>query len=879
MELIHLLNNLIIKIKHIANFKREILCSLFLLLFCLHKSFSQEISKSLDSILSLSGKNVDKLELYNELLNRHKKNKDYKQLGDDAHELAKRIYKEDINKAIFYNQMAIEAKSKVNPLDSCSLKTSYYNVGFYNKRKKDYEHAIEGYKKALKFPDCKSFNRKSRKSIAYCYLKTANKYHTKEDYFSAVSNYKNAIGFIDEGDLKSKIFAHQNLGKAYKSLRSKEAGEKAIENFLKVESLSRKLPGFNEEDNFGIYYTIAGQYYQNGDELNKSLFYYNKALKLIDKVSNEEDIKNLYFNLGYTYQKLDYNKAKEYYAKSLEIGSKKDDFNKSIYFGLGENESLNKQYKLAQKHFLKSLSYFFNESFVEEPDFISVEKLVKVEDKNFLLEVFRTQMENWDRMMLENSDNTIPKLIINKAKQCDQLVDIMLKDDLSYNSKLLLRDLVSEIYILALEACYRVNDVDNAFYFIEKNKALLLIGDLRKEKISTKDSTSIRSNYFLNPELSKILTLDEINVSDNEVVLNYVMAERLAGKLPNAYGLFISKENKKLFKIKETKKLIEDVTKLRNKLDKPFETSNDKKEYFHIANSVYNLLIPFSVQTEIIGKKITVLGDHVINFIPFEALLPNKDKEEYLVELNEINYDYSLTFREENANIKFNASKNFLGVAPVNFSDKLVSLKDTDKEIELGENLYSGKLLIGEKASVENFKKEASNYKILHLATHANASDTINPWIAFRNSKLKLSQFDSIKTKANLVVLSACNTSLGKISRGEGVMSLARGFFASGAKTVIPSLWEVNDKSTTNITSDFYRYLSEGSTKSEALHKAKLLYLKNNSDAEASPYYWASLIIIGENSVLKPQFQVSFYLKLGLGILVVLILFFLFKRY
>ena len=845
------LNNL--NFKHNIYLKRKNLFFLFLFSINIHNSFAQEISKAFDSILSLSGKNIDKLQLFDTLLNQHKKNNDYKKLGDDAHELAKKIYKEDIDKAIFYNNVGINAKQKVVPLDTCSIKTSFYNVGFYNKSKKNYKEAIDGYKKALTYSDCKDFDRKSKKYITACYNAIATIYFNEEDYYYAVSNYENASKFIDTTQIASLINLHINTGKAYKSIRSKKSGEKAIENFFKAESLYSLLPDFKEEDKFGIYYTIGGQYFQNGNNIEKSFDYYNKALDLVDNISDSNELKRFYFNLGYTYQNYDEEKSKKYYKKSLEYQAEDDEFRKKTFFGLGENASIHGDYDSAQNYFLKSLSFILGESITEEPEHISTENLKKVQDKGFLLELFRTQMENWDRMLQKTWNDYIPKKIISKAKQCDNLVNLMLLDNLSPNSKLLLRDLASEIYILALEACYKIDDLETAFYFIEKNKALLLIRDLRKEKLIDKDSTISYRNYFTSPELSKIVALNEVSLNENEVVINYIMAERLAGKVPNAYGLFISNKHKKLFKIENVEKLINNITEFRSRLNQPFETENDKTQYLKVAHSIYELLIPESIHKLIDHKKITILGDHTISFVPFEALIPKEDKLEYLVSLNEINYDYSLTFREENSKTKFNASKNYLGIAPVNFSDKLISLKNTEKEIELGEGFYSGKLLMGKNATADNFKKIASNYKILHLATHANASDTINPWIAFRNSKLKLSQLDSIKTQADLVVLSACNTSLGQIVRGEGVMSLARGFFTSGAKTVIPSLWEVNDKSTTAITSKFYKYLSEGISKSEALRKAKIFHLENNTDAEASPYYWASLIMIGDDSVLLPD--------------------------
>ena len=91
---------------------------------------------------------------------------------------------------------------------------------------------------------------------------------------------------------------------------------------------------------------------------------------------------------------------------------------------------------------------------------------------------------------------------------------------------------------------------------------------------------------------------------------------------------------------------------------------------------------------------------------------------------------------------------------------------------------------------------------------------------------LKLHELYTYKNNADLVVLSACNTSLGEVAVGEGVLSLARGFFYSGANSVISSLWNVNDVATTSLMNNFYTNLKDNQTKAEALTNAKRKYLK-----------------------------------------------------
>ena len=859
-------------------FKKSAFMLLFFCFLLTNKSFGQAVSQKFDSIISLSSTSEEKLKLFDVLFKEYQKQNNFKQLGEDSHELAKKLYKEDINKAVHFNEIAIASKLKETPLDSCSIKKSYYNAGFYNKKNKAFKKAIEGYKKVLQFENCDDFNASAKRNLAQSYLKLADLYFEANDYFLASLNYEEALKNFNSTNQVDIINTHLNVATTYKNLRNKEAGKKAINHLHTADSLYNLLPEKEDQAEFTIYNNLAGLYSLYGSDSEKTFKYYNKASKVLKRLNNPQQSQLFYLNLGFTYEKIDLEKSKTYFEKSLEFKEVNQNFLIRTYIGLGTNASLSQDYQTAQSYFLKSLSCIFNNKQIKESDVISDQQLKEVQDKEVLLELFRSQIENWDRSLKSETTKEKISLILSKTMLSDRLVNIMLKDDLSFSTKLLLRDLASEIYILALEACYQVNDIEKAFYFAEKNKALLLIEDIKRQNKVEKDTTNVvTKNYFNNPIQTEIRSLNDVKLNENEVVLHYVMAERLIGKVPNTYLIFMSKNLNKILKIKEVDQLISNTKLLREKLEKPFTTTEDIESYKKVSNSIYKTLIPSEIQKELIGKKITILGDHLINFIPFDALVVNTDTFTYFIETNEILYDYSLTFQKENENVIRNASKQFLGIAPENFEGNLVSLKNSGQEVGLGKKYYSGTILKGKEASKENFINKAKDYKILHLATHADASDDKSPWIAFNDQKVNLQELNSISNNADLVVLSACNTSLGKISRGEGVMSLARSFFSTGAKAVVPSLWCTNDKAITNITSNFYKNLSEGRTKSQALREAKLNYLKTNTDAEASPYYWAPLIMIGNSNGIKPETNYTF-IYIVLGLILLLLFIFLFKK-
>ena len=97
---------------------------------------------------------------------------------------------------------------------------------------------------------------------------------------------------------------------------------------------------------------------------------------------------------------------------------------------------------------------------------------------------------------------------------------------------------------------------------------------------------------------------------------------------------------------------------------------------------------------------------------------------------------------------------------------------------------------------------------------------------------------------ADLVVLSACETGLGKISKGEGIIGLTRALIYAGSNNLVVSLWRVNDASTSVLMKDFYSMMLNDNGYAEALRAAKLQMIA--TEEYSSPYYWATFVLIGE---------------------------------
>ncbi len=165
------------------------------------------------------------------------------------------------------------------------------------------------------------------------------------------------------------------------------------------------------------------------------------------------------------------------------------------------------------------------------------------------------------------------------------------------------------------------------------------------------------------------------------------------------------------------------------------------------------------------------------------------------------------------------------------------------------------RVFLGADASESSAKTgRLEGYRYIHFATHGIV-DEENPTrsgviLSFDGSGqedgiLQVTEIMRLKLNADLVTLSACRSGLGKVVRGEGVLGLTRAFQYAGARSVVVSLWNVNDIATAELMKDLYESLKRGLPKDEALRQAKLKLLKGKQRSWQHPYYWAPFVLVG----------------------------------
>jgi CHAT domain-containing protein len=166
-------------------------------------------------------------------------------------------------------------------------------------------------------------------------------------------------------------------------------------------------------------------------------------------------------------------------------------------------------------------------------------------------------------------------------------------------------------------------------------------------------------------------------------------------------------------------------------------------------------------------------------------------------------------------------------------------------------------LALGDQASEDRLKSERlRDYDRLHFAAHAYVDEEwplLSSLILAQDDDpvedglLTMREIYELDLSADLVVLSSCESAVGRDQRGEGVVALARAFLAAGASSTVVSLWPVDDYSTSEWMRGFYDVLAAGGSKQDALRAARLSLLSGDRPAWRLPYYWAPFIMIGHH--------------------------------
>jgi CHAT domain-containing protein len=679
----------------------------------------------------------------------------------------------------------------------------------------------------------------------------------------------------------------------------------------------------------------------NKKDYEKALLWFGRSVSYDELNKNFLGCAITTENIGYhlyLHQLNDYDKAIGYYFKALQYAGRQLKSAGSIDELDIRIESLNILDNIANTFLAKgrydSALFYFQKAFDQIKPGMNEMILLESSDSDFLSNKSIRYVLN---MIIDKADATLQWGIrsgqldqVGKAiiiyKTADKLLSRVRSEQTEITSKLFWRNDTRRLYDHAIEASYLTGNTHDAFYFFEKSRAVLLNDQLSQ-------LSKITNGEILNQARikKKILQLEiELNGTDHHSIRNDEIqtelfkekqeSDRLEQSIKHNNPVYyqnymdtafiglpdvqeqILKDHQGLLEIFSGDRAIYSLLITAgqiyfDKIDKiDFDNTARSFEYYlsniSLLNSQYEDFIRTASHLyQLIFKNNPVPNGRIIvspdaQFFPFEALVTNtkSGSPDYFLNHHALSYTYSARFLLTHfASGASGSPRNFLGVAPVRYpsGSYLADLSGSDFSLNRIVSYFGNSTtLVAAEASRSNFQQQFSKYEIIQLYTHASDSSSHDePVIFFADSSLYLSDLiPENKPLTRLIVLSACETGLGKLNPGEGVFSFNRGFASLGIPSSITNLWSVDNESTYRITELFYKYLSAGEPIDMALQKAKIDFIQHSSRQNKLPYYWAAAILAGKSDAIEVG-KMHLWKDILMIVVLMAISFFILKRW
>jgi len=774
------------------------------------------------------------------------------------------------------------------------LATLLNNIGKIYMNLFDYKSALEYYEKGLEYAgDSKRSQVINLTGIATVYANLSN-YTRAIQYYRKAKEISSEIKEIslnaeidsDLGSLNFNLDRFNNAIQYYSSARkfAEESGNpylltdlnhKVAISFFKLDSLNTAEKYFlealrlSEENSIPYYQSLVSV--DLGD-LQKEKKEYKNALGNIH--SGEKIAKQNGFDYLLARGKIvegeiaaehdEFKNAENLFRETLLISQKLNEFGLQVeanyklaklFDGKNFNEAAESYYKTAIGIIEDVSRPLFQEDEVQI-SYFSVQKEIYDSFAEFYLnqnkfkEAFELIDRSRSRNMVQNLSNLKLEVLLQDKEKLEKIYDYE--------------------WIIH-SGIYGKEEVDSVNYVYDNLKKILIAGSPELEE-------------YLN--IRKTLTTKDIqdNLNDNENLISFYSTEN------KTYIFLITKKDFIHFDINAGR---EELLKLAEKISPYFNKDNPTSDGFYnqdlfsfnvkAAYNFYNKFLKQVLKEIPEGDKVIVSSSSELVSLPFDFLVASfneenspynyKDKD-YLI------YHYSFSYtpsasvfvHQKNNNLK-NIDKILIAGNPeINTSDNqfaerrglleesgglprnvaLLPLKYSGEEItQISDMINADRVLTNNDATETGFKENAELARIIHLSTH---SFLINkqPVIFFSNNDdekndgfLEAGEIIQLKLNSDLVVLSSCNSGLGNIDASEGIIGMTKAFFEAGSKSIVVSLWEVNDKFTSGLMAIFYEKLSEGYDKDEALRKAKIDFIKKYSP---NPYFWGAFVLSGNTN-------------------------------
>ena len=804
------------------------------------------------------------------------------------------------------NSKENELSKQVKSLDEkLALVILNCNKGSFEMQNNFQKNAISSYEKAWKLYDSNKLS--NYDIIEYC-LKPLGTLYTKTGNYTLAENIIKKYIFIAEKQQKQAtiISGYINLSIVYKSIGNHQTAIDLLQKASKNKAVT-SLQNKKIKEELSVNYL--------------GLKNYSDANLLVQNQSNSNDYQSLKTKSFLALQNNKPSEAISYFAKA------KIAFFKSKNFSARD---------VAKLYVEEASIYRFTNNINSEKNLLyqALRTLLPLEKNSGLPKKNSLYPENTFLTIFD----ALAEIETNAERKIDYYdlsfyVSDLIKDNLVSQESLIIQQFEDrkrteqclKIFWLNYQKTKNNFWIDKAFLYAERSKNVIL-----------KEQSNLKTLAELHPN-NKDLQLQKQLISEQETLINQLIRLQITGENPNEIENINSKlatitielknyneEIQKQFKTEIEKELsISDLyAKIKN--DKAqlvyffwgnqsvyqFQISDNKmvwnqinleakftenlKKFIHffddaslINNSIqlftktsFELFeaLQFSILEK--SKNTIIIPDGLLNFVAFDALVTQKTTSKkyseipFLVHQNKLAYQTNATFYIKNTPTE--KQNTIVGFFPIfeNTNAELLYSKEEAKALLP----FKALLFMNEKATKANFLKNSSQYSILHLSTHGTSGSFSEPaTLVFYDDLMLLNELYALQNcHPQLVVLSACETGIGKLQKGEGAMSIARAFQYAGAENILFSLWKINDYASAQLMTNFYEDYAKSNSFFEANYNSKIAYLENSdiANAKKSPYYWSAFVYYG--AVDSAENNYLYYLFFG-GIAII-ILFLIYGR-
>ncbi len=796
------------------------------------------------------------IECYENALSTYIKIPDERGQGEVLGALGQVNWDRDNQASLSYYKQALEKRIKVD--DKQLIGNTLSSIGlFYSTFSDDYQQSMEYFDKAIKLRTEIGDQNNLNRTLSYkaeAYLKVGDNLNSTGEYAEAIENMEKGLQIYDNlnNKIRTGVILNQ-IGYVYANMGDLSS---ALEKLNEAAAIMKEE---NDTLELASVYNNLGIVLQSAGRTEKSLEYYNNAIALYEKQQAFMEELPILSNIGTTFFDLkDYAKAEEYHLRALRISrdiEAKDEEARCL-LNLANDQNLLNKLQDARSNYNKALEIARS---LNNPDLIWRIMVGTAEYYEQSGDITRA-------VELNDSALTVLEEMRKILRSEEWKTSFMAQERYVFED---LVDMLSRLHKVDLTRSYD----KLAFKYAEQSKSRGLL-DLLSE--SSPENQTALNNSEEAPVYNRTVSLEEAQdmCSDkNIVILEYFVGDSsstLWAITRSAYQIYV---------LPDRKTLQEKIEAIRFALLDPQQGIS---EFFTQAGiSLYEELIKPVEPLLTKRSRLVVIPDGVLNYLPFEVLLTEKKKPSevtnysdtpFLVKKYPISYGQSasvlkkLISKTEEATGQKAVGNRLLAIGDPFYEDTLFNsrvkytrLEFSGKEIERIASLFPGgssEIYLRSMATEEGFKRngELNGFKYIHFATHGLIDEDEPNFSSLvltctngsgEDGLLQADEIFKLKLNADLVVLSACQTGLGKLVKGEGIVGLTRAFMYAGTPSVLVSLWSVSDMSTAALMGEFYKNLIKNKlSKTDALRKAQLTLISD--EKYALPFYWAPFILIGD---------------------------------